>query len=51
MVKSKVTVESNFLHYLMLVSVSSSLGFCVCRYFDVEFLFSFGENYANSLEM
>ena len=35
----------------MLVSISSSLDFCVCEYVDLEFLFLFGETSANSLEM
>ena len=32
---------SNFWQYLILVAVSYSLDFCVCKYFDVE-LFLFG---------
>ena len=38
-----VILNSNFLHYLMLVLVSSSFDFRVCEYVDVEFLFLFGE--------
>ena len=43
-----VVLRSNFWQYLMLVSISSSLEFCVYEYFDVEFLFLFGETSPNS---
>ena len=35
----------------MLVSITSSLDFCVCEYVEVEFLLLFGEAAANSVEM
>ena len=43
--------KQNFLKYLMLVVISSSLDFCVYEYVDVEFLFLFGKTYGNNLEM
>ena len=46
-----VILKSSILQYLMLVSINSSIDFCVCEYADVEFLFLFGEPSANSLEM
>ena len=42
---------SKFWQYLMLVSLSFSLDFCVCEYVDVEFLFLFDGTSAISLEM
>ena len=46
-----VILRSNFLQYLMLVLINSSLYICVCEYINVEFSFLFGETSANSLEM
>ena len=38
-----VILRSNVLQYSMLLSISSSIEFCPCEYFDVEFLFLIGE--------
>ena len=37
--------------YLMWVLIISFLDFSACEYADAEFLFSFGETSANSLEI
>ena len=46
-----VILRSTSLQYLMLVLIISSLDLSVCEYADVEFLFSFGETSANTLDM
>ena len=43
-----VILMSRFLQYLMLVSISFSLEFCVCEYVNVKFIFILGETSANS---
>ena len=46
-----VILKSNFLQYLIIVSIIFSLEYCVFDYVDDNFLFLFGETSANSLDM
>ena len=46
-----VILRSILLQYLVLVSINSSLDFCVCKYGDVEFLLLFEVTSVNIFKM